>query len=133
MVDNTTTLFNCFFRDFRDFRDFGGFDLADNSKCTKLSKVTSFCSSQIYLFPVCFSIFYWLNVVKRSSNGKLNSWMKEKFSTSMKFNPEHYISIWKLTSKIHRFFPVWSLPQSYHHWLYFTFFILLLEMHHFSD
>ena len=31
VVDNTITLFNCFFRDFRgfcDFRDFRGFDLA---------------------------------------------------------------------------------------------------------
>ena len=47
--------------------------------------------------------------LKHSSNEILNSWKKEKLSSSMKFNQRHCILIWKLTSEIRSFFSVWSL------------------------
>ena len=65
--------------------------------------------------------------LKHSSNEILNSWKKEKLSSSMKLNQQHCILIWKLTSEIRSFFSVWSLRQSYPHWLYFTIFRFALN------
>ena len=65
-------------------------------KYPKLNKVTNFCSSQSDFF-LFLGIFFWLNIVKRSSYKMLNSWRKQKLSTSMKLNQQHCNLIWKLS------------------------------------
>ena len=77
----------------------------DISKYHMLGKVANFCCCQSDLFFGWSDIFFWLNVVKRSSNKILNSWKKEKLSTSMKLNQQHCILILKLISKFYLLFP----------------------------
>ena len=56
---------------------------------------------------------------------------ERKISPCIKLYQQNCSLIWKLTSKIRHYFPVWSLPQSYP---YFTFFFfLLLEIYHFRS
>ena len=81
-------------------------------------------------FFLNFLVFsFWLNVVKRSWNKMLNSWRKQKLSTNIKLNQQHCNLIWKSTFSSGLVTSSELLPRL----LYFAFFILFLEMWHFSD
>ena len=107
------------------------------SKYPKLSKMISFCNSQSDAFSRFFVFFFWLNVVKRSSNEILNSWRNEKLSTSMKLDREYYILMLKINFENSPLFPGLVIASkllyftilfyTLLHWLYFTYFHFALR------
>ena len=65
----------------------------DLTKYSKLSGITDFCSSQSNFcnFLDFFFFFFSLNILKRTSNKTVNSWMNEKLSIFRKLRQQHCI------------------------------------------